>query len=41
MHVIELGLEGNIPSLFYGDEIDCSTFGGSWSKYYIYSFVDY
>jgi len=29
MLVIELGLEGTIPSFFYGDGIDCYTSGGS------------
>jgi len=27
--VAELGLEGSIPSLFYGDGKDCFTSGGS------------
>jgi hypothetical protein len=27
--VVKLGLESSIPSLFYGDGIDCCTFGGS------------
>jgi hypothetical protein len=41
MHVAKLGFEGNIPSLFCGDGIDCCIFGGSQSKSCIYSFVDY
>ncbi len=41
MHVTKLGLEGNIPSLFYGDETNCCTYNGSWSKSYICSPIDY
>jgi hypothetical protein len=29
MLVIELGLEGNIPSIFCGDGTNCCTYGGS------------
>ncbi len=41
MHVAKLGLESNIPSLFYGDGTYCCTFGGYLSKSCIYSSVDY
>jgi hypothetical protein len=33
--IAEVGLEGNISSLFCGIGIDCYTFGGSGSKSYI------
>ncbi len=39
MHVVELSLEGNIPSLFCGDGICCCTFSGYWSKSYICSYL--
>ncbi len=40
MHVTKFGLEGNIPSLICGDGTNYCTYGGSWSKSYIYSSVD-
>jgi hypothetical protein len=40
MHVAELGLEGNISSLFCGDGIDYWTSGGSPSKSCICFFVE-
>jgi len=41
VHVAELGLENNIPSIFYGDGTYCCTFGGSMSKSCIYYFASY
>jgi hypothetical protein len=40
MLITELSLKGNISSFFCGDGIDYCTFGGSWSKSYIYYYAD-
>jgi hypothetical protein len=39
MNVAEISLEGNMPSLFYGNGTNCWIFYGSWSKSYICSYL--
>jgi hypothetical protein len=41
MLIAKLGLEGNIPSLFNGDGIDCCISSGFKAKSHICSFVDF
>ncbi len=37
--IVKLDLEHSIPSLFYGIQIDCCTFGGSRSRSCVNSFI--
>jgi hypothetical protein len=39
MNVAKISLEGNMPSLFYGNGTNCWIFYGSWSKSYICSYL--
>ncbi len=39
VHVAELGIEGSIPSLFYGIRTNCCTYSGFGSKSYICSSI--